>query len=393
MIAPTHPSAAPPDLTGRALATQSLGTLRMYKQLSRGAHGIVYHAKTLSESRSFAVKHVLNAHLNSHQRALQRREAEFHSKCSGWMPECKQPVLDYVNPFVEACMAARDGDGWFLITEFWQDGDLFTRLPEYPQVMSEANGARLLMQLLATVAGCHERGIYHRDLKPENILVSVGDDPAHPDHISLRLTDFGMATDRRVARERGCGSIIYMSPETLHAMNTPATQQAPILDAAKQDSWSCAQLAVNLFLSVNAWHVADAKQDKCYAFFLKNPRYNLLRFLRISTEFNDILVRAFDTDIEKRMSVEEMWIAVDDMIQRGVRFTVDEREFEARKQWLREMERAAKLTRPAAPVKPVLDEEQVEDAGNDSGVECTEDTPRRPRVSRGPRRRSAQVAH
>ena len=338
-----------------------------------------HHARSASGVRSFAVKHCLNAHLAPAQRAAQRREAEFHSRCSGWMPELAQPVLDCVNPFIEACMAARDGDGWFLITEFFANGDLFSKLPEAPHAMPEVDASRLLLQLLAAVAGCHERGVYHRDLKPENILVAFEDEAPHsPATMHLRLTDFGMATDRRVARERGCGSVIYMAPETLRAMNTPASAPAPVLDAAKQDAWSCAQLAVNLFLSVNAWHLADAAQDKCYAFFLKNPAQNLMRFLRVSAEFNDVLVRAFEADIEKRCTVEELWRDIHDLVTRGVRFTVDEREFEARKQWMRELERASKQHAAAAaaaavvvvakkPVAAPVDDE----AGNDSGVECT----------------------
>jgi len=367
MLAATHPSCSPPDLSGRALATQSLGTLTLCKQLSRGAHGIVYHAKSASQSRSFAVKHVLSSHLTPKQRIIQRKEAEFHSRCSGWIPECQQPVLDFVNPFVEACMAAKDSDGWFLITEYWPDGDLFSRLPEFPKVMPELEAARLFLQLLSTVAGFHERGIYHRDLKPENILVSV-DDPEHPDQLSLRLTDFGMATDKRIARERGCGSVIYMAPETLQAMRTPASQLPPILDAEKQDAWSCAQLAVNLFLSVNAWHLADLGQDKCYAFFRKNPHVNLMRFLRISQEFNDILIRAFDESVDQRLSVLEMWREVDKMVNSNTPFTISEAEFEKRKQRIREAERASKAGRSKQRPTIILRTDE-QDEGIDSGNE------------------------
>jgi len=204
-------------------------------------------------------------------------------------------------------------------------------------------------------------------LKPENILVSV-DDPEHPDQLSLRLTDFGMATDKKIARERGCGSVIYMSPETVQAMRTPASQLPPILDAEKQDAWSCAQLAVNLFLSVNAWHLADPVQDKCYAFYRKNPRVNLMRFLRISQEFNDVLVRVFDENVDQRLSVLDMWREIDKMVNSDTPFTISEAEFEARKQRIRNSERASKASRSRQRPTIILRTDE-QDEGIDSGNE------------------------
>jgi len=231
----------------------------------------------------------------------------------------------------------------------------------------------MLMQLLDTVTECHARGVYHRDLKPENVLVATDEATGE---LQLHITDFGMATEQRHNRERGCGSVIYMSPETVYSLQRNNSHHVlPVLDAAKQDVWSLAQLAVNLFLHVNAWHLACPTTDRCYQFYLRNPAQNLLRFLRITPEFNHILTRAFHPEPAKRCTVREFR----DAFSKCERFVVSEREFELRKQWMRalEHERATIKQQTAAPVE-VISPTSAAESGDDSGVELST-PPQKPR--------------
>jgi calcium-dependent protein kinase len=54
--------------------------------------------------------------------------------------------------------------------ELCEGGELFDKLQRRGK-FNEANAAKIMFQLLGTVAYCHDRKVIHRDLKPENILL------------------------------------------------------------------------------------------------------------------------------------------------------------------------------------------------------------------------------
>jgi serine/threonine protein kinase len=49
--------------------------------------------------------------------------------------------------------------------------------------------------------------VYHRDIKPENLLVGAD--------FSLKIADFGWATNRDSVLHTTCGTVAYMAPEIL----------------------------------------------------------------------------------------------------------------------------------------------------------------------------------
>jgi eukaryotic-like serine/threonine-protein kinase len=86
-------------------------------------------------------------------------------------------------------------------------------------------GARLAEAL----AHAHSRGVFHRDVKPANVLVNQYGRPF--------LADFNIAFDAQVSDDRFGGTLSYMAPEHLAALEagTPQAQQA--VDA-RSDSYS-----------------------------------------------------------------------------------------------------------------------------------------------------------
>jgi serine/threonine protein kinase/Flp pilus assembly protein TadD len=66
------------------------------------------------------------------------------------------------------------------------------------------------IQLAEALAFVHERKIYHRDLKPSNVLV-------RPDGRPM-LLDFNLSFDQQAARQTLGGTLIYMAPEMLRAI-------------------------------------------------------------------------------------------------------------------------------------------------------------------------------
>ncbi|KAI9343608.1 kinase-like domain-containing protein, partial [Obelidium mucronatum] len=159
----------------------------------------------------------------------------------------------------------------------------------------------LFTQISNAVYFCHQNGVYHRDLKPENILIDTS-------NLSIRLADFGLATDQEWSDNMGCGSVRYMSPECLGipidtiSMNPPANIR-PGYSPLKNDVWSLGVILINLVFSRNPWHsVKDAFCCTKYL-FLQQPA--LKDEFNLSDEFDAILRRCFDPNPETRCGVLE----------------------------------------------------------------------------------------
>jgi serine/threonine protein kinase len=304
-----------PNLTRHTIHSQTLGPLLLTRALAQGTHGCLYHAVSLSDTSSqFAVKHIPNAHLPPQIRHLQYTEAEIQHALAD---------VDNVAHMYEACAAEGEGNGWFLIMEYLENGDLYEWLLNREQksgLLAEGEAKWLLLQLMDAMVDMHARGIYHRDLKPENVLIGSDEEG----RIVLKITDFGMATRERFTSERGYGSLIYMPPEALD--NATSKPSQTLLDVSKHDVWAMAQIALNLFLAISAWHTPTLA-DNCYAFFQRSPRTHLMRYLRVSTEFNSILAQCFQDTPQARPSMNELR----DLVIQCEKFTVTEQEFEHRK--------------------------------------------------------------
>lgn len=179
---------APEDRLGLVLA----GWLEITGILGVGAYGVVYTAIDIHTSVSYAVKALNKIGLDPRQRSFQQREIQLHHAASH-------------HPNVVSLVKIMDSyDCTFVVLEFCPEGDLFSSITEKGHYLGNDFMAKnAFLQILNAVDFCHSIGIYHRDLKPENILVSNG---------TVKLADFGLATQQPCTDDFGCGSTFYMSP-------------------------------------------------------------------------------------------------------------------------------------------------------------------------------------
>jgi serine/threonine protein kinase len=111
-------------------------------------------------------------------------------------------------------------DCTYVVMEFCPEGDLFSSITDKGHfVGNDPLVKRVFLQLLDAVQFCHSMGIYHRDLKPENVLVT-------DQGMTVKLADFGLATEDYYTSDFGCGSTFYMSPgksclDPRHLMQCP----------------------------------------------------------------------------------------------------------------------------------------------------------------------------
>ena len=198
---PTPPASPKPsglcsfeDRLGHVLA----GRIQLTDVLGVGAYGTVYKARDIQAGTQYAVKALNKVHLDARQRKFQQREIQLHYLASRHSNVVSmEKILD-------------TPDCTYVILEYCPEGDLFSRITETGDyVGKEEKARRVFLQILDAVQHCHSQGIYHRDLKPENILV-------RDQGRTVKLADFGLATQSRVTSDFGCGSTFYMSPGSYH---------------------------------------------------------------------------------------------------------------------------------------------------------------------------------
>lgn len=168
-----------------------------------GWQGTVRLCQDKRSGKLMACKTVNLSECNS---AHLRQEVAMHQKCSS-------------HPFVVTLHEAFETDQEMrIVMEYCKGGTLTELINEYPDGLRLDLAQHLMKQLAQVMAYIHrDKGVIHRDIKTENILLS-------DDKTSIRLTDFGMATEIQPQEEHGrldgvmrycCGTPGYIAPEVL----------------------------------------------------------------------------------------------------------------------------------------------------------------------------------
>ncbi|TWT75865.1 Serine/threonine-protein kinase PknA [Posidoniimonas polymericola] len=134
-----------------------------------------------------------------------------------------QAQLNHPN-LVRVSYADRDGDTYFLVTEFVPGVDL-RRLVRRTGPLPTGAAAWVVLQAAQGLEYAHRRGIVHRDVKPGNLLVTPEGE--------VKLADLGLAwyLNREVptdpgGRKKVVGTCDYLAPESI----TDPTRIIPVSD-------------------------------------------------------------------------------------------------------------------------------------------------------------------
>ncbi|PKY08166.1 negative regulator of sexual conjugation and meiosis [Aspergillus campestris IBT 28561] len=269
---------APEDRLGLLLANR----LELTSILGVGAYGVVYTAVDIHTNLMYAVKALNKAGLDPRQLKFQQREIKLHHTASR-----HANVVSLVR-IMDAV------DCTYVVIEFCPEGDLFSNITEKGHFVSnDPLVKRVFLQVLDAVQFCHSQGIYHRDLKPENILVT-------DQGLTVKLADFGLATEDAYTTDFGCGSTFYMSPECQQTYPRPMSSY----ESAPNDVWSLGVILVNLTCGRNPWKRASP-EDSTFRAYLKDPFF-LQSILPLSDEMIVILSRIFECDPTKRITIPEL---------------------------------------------------------------------------------------
>ncbi|KAK3679299.1 Serine/threonine protein kinase [Recurvomyces mirabilis] len=282
---PTPPASPKPsgtcvqdDKIGQILA----GRIQLTGVLGVGAYGTVYRARDVETDVEYAVKALNKVGLDQRQRKFQDREIQFHYQAS------------HHNNIVSMLQILDHLDCTYVVLEYCPEGDLFAKITEEGHYVGDDFKAKsVFLQILDAVRHCHSSGIYHRDLKPENVLVK-------DNGWTVKLADFGLATQDRVTADFGCGSTFYMSPECQQANPGPHACYA----SGPNDIWSLGVILVNLTCGRNPWKRASP-EDSTFKAFMRDRNF-LQTILPVSDELNYILQRIFELDPRRRVTLAEL---------------------------------------------------------------------------------------
>ncbi len=178
---------------------QTLGPWRIESELGRGNFGAVYKATREGWPLPVALKVLLSDTPDAETVARFKLEAEIGAKLE--------------HPGIVRTLDVDVAGGRLVFALELVPGQSLAGRLKTGGPLPVAEACALVARLCRATAHAHARGVLHRDLKPANVLLDAR--TGWP-----RITDFGLARDRSLARSLTrsgdmLGSPVYMSPEAL----------------------------------------------------------------------------------------------------------------------------------------------------------------------------------
>ncbi|KAL8923965.1 MAG: hypothetical protein Q9172_002892 [Xanthocarpia lactea] len=239
--------------------------------LGTGTYGTVILVKQARTGRLFAQKQFRKASLTVKQQLVEQTNTE-------------RAILESINrhPYVvKLYYAFQDQEKLYLILEYAQGGELFTRMLT-EGMFPEETAAFYMAEMILALDHLHNTvGVIYRDLKPENCLL---DADGH-----LLLTDFGLSKVA-VDGDYGCrsmtGTLEYMAPEVIQQRSY----------GPEIDWWSFAVLGFEMLAGASPFRAPnDAKiQEKIVKTKLVLPFF-------MSVDAKDLLTRLLRKKPKERL--------------------------------------------------------------------------------------------
>ncbi|KXG49739.1 uncharacterized protein PGRI_057070 [Penicillium griseofulvum] len=266
------------------------GRFRIVAPLNHGSFGIVFLATDTQTGQDVAIKRLIKGPSTSSDDD-RFEELECHRRF-GFHPN----LVNLIHTFDTETHK-------YLVLEYCANGDLYEAIRLNRGPLETEHVRDFMLQLISAVDFMHANGLYHRDIKPENIFLTQDG--------SMKLGDFGLATQESWCHEACVGSDRYMAPEQY---DPSSTGYSP----AKADIWSVGICLLNILFARNPF-VTPTESDVLFADFVRDRQSLFDIFPNMSQDTYEILTYSLAIDPSKRSLLE-----VRDCILRAVSFTTDD---------------------------------------------------------------------
>lgn len=248
------------------------------KKLGEGSYGVVWKVEHKQTGLTRAMKKIIK-----NPRCKSDSEREILNEIN-ILKKMDHPNIVKIFEFYNT------SEGYYLITEFCSDGELFNEIVDNAP-FSETAAARIMYQIFSAVNYCHGMNIIHRDLKPENILIEKRDGKIS----NIKIIDFGTAKlyEKNKSEKKVIGSSYYIAPEVL----TENYNQMC-------DLWSC---GVILYILLSGKAPFSGKTDSIILEKIKIGKFNMniKAFEEITPEVKDLIINLLQKSPTKRLTAQK----------------------------------------------------------------------------------------
>ncbi|XP_078371509.1 serine/threonine-protein kinase DCLK1-like isoform X4 [Oculina patagonica] len=172
------------------------GFYRIGKVIGDGNFAVVRECKNRKTNREYALKIISKAKVKGKEHMVENEISILRRVKHGNIVEL---IEEYETP-----------KEIFLVMELVKGGDLFEAIVKATKY-TEKDACHMVRDLASALHYLHSMNIVHRDIKPENLLVVNYSD----NRKSLKLADFGLATEVKSPMFLVCGTPTYVAPEIL----------------------------------------------------------------------------------------------------------------------------------------------------------------------------------